>query len=76
MARVMMTLKLSDAERALLHKRAGKNDLTVADYLRMVMVLEAVTAGDLDAVKILAEDVRGRLTRVFSGGMKRAPVTA
>jgi hypothetical protein len=71
----MITVKLTDAERALLNKRAKKADMSVADYLRMTMVLEAVMAGDLDAVKILAENVRGKLVRSFSG-MQDVPVKA
>jgi hypothetical protein len=75
MPREMITVKMTEAERALLNKRAKKADMSVADYLRMTMVLEAVMAGDLDAVKILAENVRGKLVRSFSG-MQDAPVKA
>jgi hypothetical protein len=76
MPRELVTMRLTEQERSLLDKRARKANLTVADYLRMTMVLEAVTAGDLDAVKILGEAVRAKLCQVFSSGILNAPVKA
>jgi len=75
MPREVVNMKLTENEKALLIKRSHKAHLTVADYLRMAMVLEAVTGGDLDAVKILGENVRAKLVRIFSE-LQDAPVKA
>jgi hypothetical protein len=57
----MVNMKLTEDERALLAKRAKKEGLTEADYLRMCMVLESIMAGDLAAVKIAGANLRKKL---------------
>ena len=76
MPRILVNLKLTEGERALLRRRAQKMDLTEADYLRAAMCMEAFTAGDLGAVKILGEGLRRKLSDVFARGILDAPVKA
>ncbi len=77
MPRIMITVKLTDAERALLRKRADKHGIPEADYLRMAMVIEATTAGDFDAWKILAEGLRTKAAeQVARVVMSKKPVAA
>lgn len=53
MPRIMVTLKLTEEERALLRKRSSAEGTTEADYLRMCMLTESFFAGDQDALKIM-----------------------
>ena len=76
MPRIMITMKLTEDERALLKKRAEKLDLTEADYLRMTMVLESILSGDLLAVKVLGQEARVKLAGVMSSKVKVASVLA
>jgi len=64
MPRIMVTMKLTEEERALLRERSDKQDMTEADYLRMCMMMEAITAGNFKALKIFGDKVRGKLAAV------------
>jgi hypothetical protein len=58
-------IKFSEAERALLAKRAKKEEMTEADYLRLCMLMDAMMAGDPAAVKIFGGKLREKfLARV------------
>ena len=73
MPRVMVTLKLTEQERALLRKRSGKHDLSEADYLRMAMVFESTMAGDASGWSVLGEALRQKAAQVFSEFALNAP---
>jgi hypothetical protein len=73
----MVTFKLTDAERALLRKRTQKHEMSEADYFRMAMVFEAISAGDLTAWKMLGTDLRRKIAEGVSRAMLTdAPVKA
>jgi hypothetical protein len=76
----MVTLKLTEEERALLAKLATKRNMTEADYLRVCMVMDGVMDGDKDAVKIVGgklRDVVGkRISELCGFDFKDAPVKA
>jgi len=77
MPRIMVNFKLTDSERALLRKRTEKNHMTEADYFRMAMVFEAISAGDLTAWKMLGEDLRRKIAEGVSKAVREdAPVKA
>jgi hypothetical protein len=77
MPRVMVNMRLSDEERALLKKRAEKHNMGEADYLRMAMVMEALTAGDQKAWLILGDRLRSKAAESLSPLLFRnAPVKA
>jgi hypothetical protein len=65
-------IRLSDAERALLKKGARALAMNEADYLRVCMVLERLSVGDLDAMKILGgrlrEEIGGKLGKLVRAG--------
>lgn len=62
---IMMAVRLSEAEKKLLSKRAKAEKLSEADYIRLAVVMDSVLSGDLDGLKIvgsvMAEKVGGRL---------------
>ncbi len=62
-------IKFTEEERALLRKRAKIEKLSEADYLRVCMIVDAVMAGDRDAIKITA----GRLREKFLARVRRIP---
>lgn len=66
-------IRFSAAERALLKKRAAKEKMTEADHLRACMVMDAVTAADVDALKIagtyLAELLSERIKKLTRQGV-------
>ena len=66
MPRVMVSLRLSEAEQALLARRAKKRGQSEADYLRVCMVMDSIIDGDLGAVKILSDSSRMKLAECFS----------
>lgn len=63
MPRIMITLKLTEDERALLAKAAKANDMTEADYLRVCMIMDRVMDGDPLAIKITAGNLREKVAR-------------
>ena len=52
-----------------MRKRAKIEKLSEADYLRICMIVDAVLAGDRDAIKITA----GRLREKFLARVRRIP---
>jgi hypothetical protein len=55
---VAFNIKFSEAERALLAKRAKAEHMTEADYLRMCMIMDSVVSGDVDALKLIGTKLR------------------
>jgi hypothetical protein len=65
----MVNMRLTDAERALLKRRAESENLTEADYLRVCMLMDSLMSGDYGAAKIFGEKVRSKLfEKVGLGG--------
>jgi len=58
---VQYNVKLSESERKLLAKRAAAEGVSEADHLRLCMLLDAVMACDLDAVRIAGGILRKKL---------------
>ena len=73
---VQINVKLTDEERALLAKRAKRQKLSEADYLRFAMSFEAFSAGDPDAVKILGGRLRAKFWPAYLEAVAVAPVKA
>ena len=65
-----LQIKFTEAERALLRKRAKKENVSEADHLRMCMVADAVMCGDLDAVRILGDAMKRKLADRFAVALK------
>jgi hypothetical protein len=61
MPRIMVTMKLTEDERVLLARRAEKEGLTEADYLRMCMLMDSLMSGDFAAAKIFGQKVKTKL---------------
>jgi hypothetical protein len=80
MPRIMVNMKLTEEERALLAKRAVVLQMTEADYLRVCMLVDSVLDGDRDAVRIvggnLREKVGRRVANLLGFEFKNAPVKA
>jgi hypothetical protein len=65
----MVAMKLTEDERALLRRRAEKEHLTEADYLRVCMLMDSLMSGDYVAAKIFGDKVRAKLLeKVGLGG--------
>jgi hypothetical protein len=56
--RQVFTIKFTKAEKALLEKRAKKAGVTEADHLRACMVMDALVAGDVEALKVVGGTLR------------------
>jgi len=69
MAVEVFAIKFTEEERALLRKRARIEKMSEADYLRVCMIVDAMLAGDRDAIKITA----GRLREKFVARVRRIP---
>jgi hypothetical protein len=65
MARLQINMRMTEAEQALLARRAKAEGISEADYLRVCMVMDSVIAGDMGAVKILADHLRSKLAEKF-----------
>ena len=66
MPRVMIGMKLTEGERALLAKLSQRNRMTEADYLRVCMLIDGVMSGDRDALKLAGGALRDKVARRFS----------
>ena len=66
MPRIMVTMKLTDEERALLSKLSDNNRMTEADYLRVCMLVDGVMSGDRDALRIAGGQLREKVARRVS----------
>lgn len=66
MPRIMVAMKLTEEERALLAKLSERNDMTEADYLRVCMLIDGVMSGDRDALKLAGGALREKVARRFS----------
>lgn len=71
-----VNVKLTEEERVLLKRRAAKMGMGETDYVRVCMMMEAVTAGDLGAMKMVGEGLRRKFAGVFSSRILDAPVKA
>lgn len=80
MPRILVAMKLTEDEKALLTKLSERNDMTVADYLRVCMLIDGVMSGDRDAIKlaggVLREKVAQRFSALLGFGSSNAPVKA
>lgn len=75
-----LAIKFTEDERALLRKRAAKQKMSEADYLRVCMIFDSVMDGDSLALKITAgrmrEKVGRRLAQVLGFEVTDVPVKA
>lgn len=58
-----LAIKFTEDERALLRKRAAKEKMTEADYLRVCMIMDSVMDGDPLAFKITGRNLREKVGR-------------
>jgi hypothetical protein len=65
----VLAIKFTEEERALLRRRAKKEKLSEADYLRVCMIMDSMISGDRGALKIMA----GRLREKFLARVRRIP---
>jgi hypothetical protein len=63
MPRIMVAMKLTEAEKALLEKRVQVSKMTMSDYLRVCMLVDSVMDGDKDAIKLMAGNLRAKVTQ-------------
>jgi hypothetical protein len=66
MPRIMVAMKLTEAEKALLDKRVEASGMTLSDYLRVCMLVDGVMDGDKDALKLVAGNLREKVGRRLS----------
>ena len=61
MAWVQVNLRLTEDEKELLTRRAKKEDVSEIDHMRTCLVMDALVAGDLAAMKIVGQRLREKL---------------
>ena len=57
----LMQFKVTPEERRVIENRAGKEKVSVSDYVRGCVLMEMILDGDFEALKIVAREV-GRKT--------------
>ncbi len=65
MKKNVIPVTLSDAELEILRRRAKKMKATMQDQIRLAIMFEAVTAGDISAIKLTGRRVREEYTKVL-----------
>lgn len=58
---VNVSFKCDESFRKLLDRRAERHSVNASEYVRIAVVFESVTAGDVVAFKMLSEDVRAKV---------------
>ncbi len=65
MKKNVIPVTLNDAELEILRRRAKKANSTMQEQIRMAIMFEAVTAGDVPAIKLLGQKMRAEFVKVL-----------
>lgn len=65
----MLQFRVTDEEKTLIEKCAKKEGMTVAEYIRVCMIMEMAMTGEAEAIKIIGRSIRDKakeaLKRVY-----------
>ena len=62
---VNVSFKCDESLKKLLDRRAAKHSFTVSEYIRIAVVFESMTAGDMVAFKMLGEDIKVKVREMM-----------
>lgn len=76
--RNMVTVDLTDAEKAMVERAAKEDDMNISDYVRACIYIERMQAGDKEAWKWIGSSVRASLAEKLTAMLKqqKLPLTA
>jgi hypothetical protein len=69
----MMQFRVTDEEKALIEKCAGKSDMTVSEYIRASMLMQMVVDGELQALRIVGRTIGMKAMDALSRRLKTSP---